>query len=220
MRIEKLLAASERAYSSFMRAYKPGLDCSVLLQAALDCLKDELGNYEIIYDYMCGADTAKIEGKTAAGYVLKPGDTVILDMAVGKNGIWCDTCRTFFIGKADGEKRAAYDLLIKALAEGEKKLAAGTRGGDVFRAVQGVLKTGGYALKHHAGHAFGKKPMQAPDFTENCADKVSKGMFVTLEPGIYTDTYGIRIENDYYIGGNAVNLFPFPLDIENYIIKE
>jgi len=215
--IRMLLSASEKAYRAYKRAYKPEADCSRPMQAALDCLKGELGSYEIIYDYLCGADTAKIEGKTT-GYVLRSGDTVILDMAVGKDGLWCDTCRTFFAGSADNEKRAVYDILVRALAAGEKKLAAGTSGDEIFLAVRGVLKIGGHELLHHAGHAFGIKPAQEPDFTEGCAEKLARGMYVTLEPGIYTGNYGIRVENNYYIGNATENLFPFPLDIENYIL--
>ena len=216
-RILRLLRAAAKAYKEFKSGFRLGADDKEAFSAVLRSLENSLGQYCLQYDYLCGADSAKTDGITQ-NYVPAPGDAVLMDLSVGKDGVWCDVCRTFFVGYADRKQREDFAALKGALRAGEKVLRAGARAEDVFGAVNGAL---GGELVHHAGHLFGTGPLMPPRFMRGERAVLEEGSFATLEPGLYRKNFGIRIENDYFIGGNAENLFEglMPLELEDYILQ-
>ncbi|MCK4925511.1 MAG: M24 family metallopeptidase, partial [Spirochaetes bacterium] len=51
----------------------------------------------------------------------------------------------------------------------------------------------------HTGHGIGISANEAPYITPDSGDILREGMTITLEPGLYFDTWGARIEDDYLI---------------------
>lgn len=218
--IRKLLAAVSKAFKEFKSGYRKDVACERLFGNFTDTLNKELGEYELKYDYLCGKDSLNIDGITE-GYVPKTGDTIIMDISVGKGGVWCDVCRTYFIGVVNDEQRKVYEMIRRSIKAGEQVLKDGAKASDIYQAVNGIFALRGQELVHHAGHRIGKEPLMQPQFLAGEPAPVEEGDLVTIESGSYLD-FGIRLENDYYIDKDgAENLFEdlMPLEIKEYVLK-
>ena len=218
--VRENLKAVAKAYQHFKNCFSFEKDTDTLKKELLDKIGDELGEYQVCYDYVWGSDTLNIDGVTANRYP-KLGDTVIIDVSVGKNGEWCDVCRTFFVGEPTKEMVNAYNLIEQSLRAGHKALKPNVTAKEVYDAVNGVFEKENKKLIHHAGHRIGCEPLMQPQFLQKNNSTVEKGLYYTIESGLY-DGFGIRLENDFLINENgAEDLFEnlLPLKIEEYILK-
>ena len=220
MNIIKILQAVSLAYRAFKNSYKDGRSTDELFLIFEKSLKDTLGEYEIVYDYIWGKDTLNVDGVTK-NYIPQVGDTLIMDISVGKDGVWCDVCRTFFVGEPTAEQRAVYELVKSSLRAGQNALKLGAKASDIYKAVNTVYALKGKTLVHHAGHKIGEKTLMQPQFLSGNMAELVVGELYTIESGLYED-FGIRLENDYLVTQNdAEDLFEelMPLEIEEYILK-
>lgn len=214
------LTAVKNALNAFKNAFSHGVNSDKLFESLKISLDRELKDYEILYDYILGEDTARIDGKTQ-NYIPKNGDTIILDISVKFGGVWCDVTRTFFVGEPTKEQINRYEMLKRAMKKGETSLKHGAKASDIYTAVNSEFIKNGYSLVHHAGHKILTEAVMQPQFLPENDGIIESGNFYTLEPGVYKD-FGIRIENDYLVTDNGVeNLFEdlMPLDIKEYILK-
>lgn len=134
--------------------------------------------------------------------VLKDGDMMILDYSVVIQGYRSDFTNTLVVGgKPSKEQQRLYDLCIAAMAAGEKELRAETPCLAVYNAVRGVFEKAGVADKfpHHAGHGIGLTHPEDPYLVRHATQTLRTGDVVTLEPGLYVEGMGLRIENNYLI---------------------
>lgn len=216
----EILQAVSVAYKAFQKGFAFGESSDELFSVFENSLKETLGEYEIVYDYIWGKDSLHIDGVTK-NYFPKVGDTLIMDISVGKDGVWCDVCRTFFVGEPTEEQRQVFEMIRRSLRKGQEALKAGAKASDVYREVDGVYALNGKKLVHHAGHRIGEKPLLQPQFLEGNDTLLVAGEIYTVESGLY-EKFGIRLENDYYLTNEkAIDLFEdlLPLKIEEYIIK-
>ena len=220
MQIKKTLSAVREAFVNFRNAFKAGVSTDELYCVFSDTLKSSLGDYQILLDYVWGRDTLNIDGVTK-DYIPKQGDTVIMDVSVGKNGVWCDVTRSFFVGEPTKEQEETFELIKNSLRAGQKALKVGAKASDVYKAVNSVYEQRGKTLVHHAGHRIGEMALMQPQFLIDKEDALEVGNFYAIESGLY-EQFGLRLENDYLLTENgAEDLFEelLPLDIKEYILK-
>ncbi len=220
MDIRILLEAAAAAYKKFAEVFDYGIPCGEMFKPFLASVENTLGTHEILYDFLCGKDAANIDG-VSRGYIPRRGDAVLIDVSIGKDGVWCDVCRTFFVGEIPADMRADYALALSSLRAGASALRDGAAARDIYAAANRPYAEAGRRLVHHAGHAVGASPVMEPRFTEDADGHVRAGQTVTVETGLYGRS-GIRLENDFLIEKNgAADLFEdlLPLDIEEYILK-
>ena len=218
--IRASLTAVARAFGRFKAGYRRGVSCGELLFAFEESLKNDLPGCRLQYDFLCGKDTAGIDGVTDADYVLKPGDAVLIDISVCRDDRWCDVTRTYFVGGYTAEQKETYELIKRSIKAGENALRPGAKAEEIYNAVNAVYAEAGKKLVHHAGHMIGEEPVMQPQFLAGKTAAVEKGVFYAIESGLYGG-YGIRLENDYYVNeSGAENLFEdfMPLEIEDYIL--
>jgi len=175
---------------------------------------------DFVHDIVSG-ERAKDIGGCASSRLLKQGDTLIADLLPKNKGYWCDTTRTFFIGKPSKEMMIAYSALEKALIEGERLLRPGISCLELYRSVLNSLEQEGFSgmMPHHAGHGIGVTSYERPYFLKCEYEQLKPGMVVTIEPGIYNSQFGMRIENNYLITCDGFEkLFNYPLDIDYFIL--
>lgn len=221
MSVDTILEAVRDAFAAFKSSYTPSKTAKELFTAFTDSLDASLGEYELIYDYLVGADSANIDGVTDDDYLPQTSDPILMDISVGKGGVWCDVCRTYFVGSPTEEQRKKYKIIMEALLAGAAALRVGAVAEEVYHAVNGVFTPHGYTLVHHAGHRLGDAPLLQPQLLEGRCEKLASGEYYTVEPGLYSE-YGIRLENDFLLTNEgACDLFMshMPLDIEEYILK-
>ena len=221
MQTRTILLAVGKAYKDFASAFTPQKNTDELFSVFTSSLDKSLGEYEIVYDYIWGKDTLGIDGATK-NYIPKEGDTLIMDISVGVDGVWCDVCRTFFVQQVSDEQEKAYQMILSSVRAGQRALKPEALACDIYSAVNAVYLKNGKELVHHAGHKIGEKPLMQPQFLSENQSPIELGQTYTVESGLY-QKFGIRLENDYIIEQNgARDLFEdiLPLDnIKEYILK-
>ena len=137
MEIQTILFAVSQAYRAFKDAFTGQATTDALLSVFRTTLEETLGSHEILYDYIWGKDSLQIDG-ISQNHVPQPGDTLIMDVSVGKDGVWCDVCRTFFVGEPTDQQRQMYALVCSSLRAGHHALQAGIPSSDIYHAVDSV----------------------------------------------------------------------------------
>jgi Xaa-Pro aminopeptidase len=216
--LENLIAVA-KAYKEFKNCFEYGKTTDQLFENFKKSLDVSLGEYEIVYDYIWGKESLNIDGQTT-GYYPKDGDTLIMDISVGKDGVWCDVCRTYFVGEITNAQLEIYEMIKRSIKAGEHVLKAGVKANELYSAVNGEYEKCGYSLVHHSGHQIETAPVEKPLFVAS-GNEILKDGFYTIESGLYKD-FGMRLENDYFVDKNgATNLFEnlMPLEAKEYILK-
>ncbi len=220
MTIEKQLKAVSEAYREFKNAFTQDKTTDELFSVFEKSLKNSLGEYEIVYDYIWGKDSLNIDGVTK-NCLPRLGDTLIMDISVKKDGLWCDVCRTFFVGEPSEEQRKTFEMIKKSVRAGQSALKVGEKACTIYNVVNSVYQESGKTLVHHAGHKIGGAPLMQPQFLADNETALVCGELYTIESGLY-EQFGIRLENDYILTENgAIDLFEelLPLDIKEYVLK-
>lgn len=138
---------------------------------------------------------------------------VIVDIGASYLGFTSDMTRTFNVEYDSG----LYDVkqyVVESLRAGKKCLKEcaqeGGTYGDVSKAIHEVLKDHGIELnlEHADGHSTGGVNVHDGfRIVTDSKDKVEDGDVVAIEPAVYLEEYGYRIENTYAIvDGKVVNL--------------
>ena len=219
--IQENLKAVSNAYQQMIKRFREGISSQELFDCFQSSLKNSLGDYEILYDYIWGKDSLNIDGVTEGEYIPQKGDTLIMDISIGKNGVWCDVCRTFFVGEPTEEQRTVFAMTTKSLRAGYKALKSGVRACEIYEKVNTVYELNGKTLVHHAGHRIGEKALMQPQFLADNQTQLIAGELYTIESGLYEE-FGIRLENDFLLTEEgAIDLFEelMPLKIEEYVLK-
>jgi Xaa-Pro aminopeptidase len=123
---------------------------------------------------------------------------VTLDFGVILNGYCSDMTRTVHLGRATAREREAYDAVLAAQESAVAAVAAGMKTGDVDEAARSVLREAKLAdyFTHSTGHGVGLEIHESPRIAMAQQTLLTKGMVITIEPGIYIPgAFGLRIED-------------------------
>lgn len=130
--------------------------------------------------------------------VLCSGDLVKLDFGALVDGYHSDMTRTVVLGRAADWQREIYDLVALAQAAGREALRPGANVRDVDAAARAVIDRAGHGedFVHGLGHGVGLQIHEAPALSKHGDGKLTAGMAVTVEPGVYlAGRGGVRIED-------------------------
>jgi Xaa-Pro dipeptidase len=130
--------------------------------------------------------------------VLATGDLVKLDFGAMVDGYHSDMTRTFVLGAPAEWQRELYDLVAAAQAAGRAALRPGAEVKDVDAAAREVVEAAGRGEEflHGLGHGVGLEIHEAPALAKTGEGRLSAGMAVTVEPGVYlSGKGGVRIED-------------------------
>ena len=144
-----------------------------------------------------GARSAMPHG-TASEAKLPRRGFVTLDFGVILNGYCSDMTRTVHLGRATAREREAYDAVLAAQENAVAAVSAGVKAGDVDEAARSVLREAKLAeyFTHSTGHGVGLEIHESPRIAMAQQALLTKGMVITIEPGIYIPgAFGLRIED-------------------------
>src|SRR5262249_53150658 len=133
---------------------------------------------------------------------LKKGETFILDFSVVVQGYRSDFTNTLVVGgEPTAEQKRLFGLCVAAMEAGERELKAGAKCQTVYDAIHGTFAAAGVAdyFNTHAGHGLGIAHPEPPFIVRHSTETLVAGDVVTLEPGLYINDIGIRIEHNYRI---------------------
>lgn len=138
--------------------------------------------------------------------VLRQGDLVKLDFGAVVDGYHSDMTRMLVVGRPAAWQRDLYNLVFTAQAAGCAAAVPGAEVSEVDAAARGVIERAGYGEEfvHGLGHGVGLAVHEAPLLAKTGVGRLSAGMAVTVEPGVYlAGRGGVRIEDTLVVADGA-----------------
>lgn len=154
--------------------------------------------------------------------MLKRGFLVI-DLGCKYKGYCSDMTRTVVLGKANKIQKKLYSLVFNCQRKCLKRVKSGAYCSELDYYARGLLGPYKRFFIHSLGHGLSKKIHVSPTLKINSSEKMKKGSFITIEPGIYIKEMkkevGIRIEDTVYVGKKVEVLSQSPkrlMEIKNH----
>ena len=209
-------------------------------RAMLDTLGDRYvprtrGDGPVHAGYITGEQTRLPHGHTA-NRRLEAGDVLITGATATVDGYHSELERTMFVGDPTDEQTHYFEIMLEAQSIAIDALGPGVPIADVDRAVEAYFEEQGVAdlAQHHVGHNIGLDGHEPPyidrGWGEHCEsestsydpeDSVMRpGHVWTIEPGLYTDTYGYRHSDTIAVTDDGIEwLTYYPRDLEENVIS-
>ena len=152
---------------------------------------------------------------------IRPNELLLLDLW-GKletpGAVYADITWTGFAGDAPAEIARAFEVIVQgrdaAVAKVKSAVAAGQplHGWEVDRATRDVIAAAGFGDRfiHRTGHSLGEEVhgngVHMDDYETHDDRLLLPGTGFTIEPGIYTPTFGVRTEINMVVGREAAEV--------------
>ncbi len=146
----------------------------------------------------------------------RSGELVVVDYGVGFGGYETDICRTYSIGEPSSFAVELHGIVSEAYDAALKAAQPGNTAEDVHIAAYEVIEKAGYGryFIHGVGHGVGIESHEPPLLSFGQKTPLRDGMVLAIEPGIYTQGIGLRLENNVVVrhgGGQSLNDAPMHL---------
>lgn len=135
------------------------------------------------------------------------GDVGIMDMSARYQGYWCDCCNVVSFGGANETQRKYFEIIHNAYEYMKKALKPGVVASDVYRASEKAYTEAGFACPHYIGHSIGTGLNDMPKIIPCDHTIIEEGMCFSMEPGIYQENMGLRIEKMLYVTADGCEEF-------------
>jgi Xaa-Pro aminopeptidase len=155
-----------------------------------------------------GARAALPHG-VAAMKIIEAGDLVTLDFGAVYKGYHSDITRTVAINTASPKQKEIYKIVLEAQMSAVAAIKAGIRACDVDRAARSVIEKNGYGecFGHSTGHGLGLSIHEIPRLSAKDNTVLEPGMVITVEPGIYLNSWGgVRIEDTVLVENSGCRI--------------
>jgi Xaa-Pro aminopeptidase len=132
--------------------------------------------------------------------------------------VYADITWTGFAGEPPAEIAKAFQTIVAgrdaAVAKVKGAVASGTPvyGWEVDRATRDVITAAGFGDRfiHRTGHSLGEEVhgngVHMDDYETHDDRRLVTGTGFTIEPGIYTSTYGVRTEINMVVGKDSAEV--------------
>jgi len=144
----------------------------------------------LMSDLSCGAGTNS-GGGMPTDKIIQRGDLILSDFQPCLQGYWGDSCNTMVLGSPTSEQKKTFTLVQEALEIGIGAMKPGVPANEIDRLMREHI--GNYP--HHSGHSVGAAYHEGPRITPYNDIPLVPGMIIALEPAIYREEYGIRLEH-------------------------
>jgi len=129
--------------------------------------------------------------------VIRPRDSVIVDLSTVKHGYWSDSCATYYAGEPTRRQREMHRTAADALEFAISLIKPGAIAREIDRAVRQFMADAGYPVyPHHTGHGVGVSGHEEPRIVPYNDRVLEPNMALMLEPGVYyPGETGVRLED-------------------------
>lgn len=199
--IERMAAAAAlgvRLFEHIVEFMRPGLTENAVAAELEYCARLWGAEAMSFPTIVASGERSAMPHGTATEAKLPRRGFVTLDFGVILNGYCSDMTRTVHLGRATAREREAYDAVLAAQENAVAAVAAGVKTGDVDEAARSVLREAKLAdyFTHSTGHGVGLEIHESPRIAMAQQTLLTKGMVITIEPGIYIPgAFGLRIED-------------------------
>lgn len=208
---------TDKAFKNILEVITEGMT-ERELTAKLNALLYEFGGDGIAFPTIVafGENTAKPHAHPG-DKKLRKGMPVLLDFGAKYRGYCSDMTRTIFFGEPPERLKETYRAVLDAQEFAMSNMRSGMTGAEIDELARGRFRSAGldkYFL-HSLGHSLGLDIHEDPVFSPKCYEKISDGMVLSVEPGLYFEgEFGVRIENlIYFAGERVINLTKSPRDM-------
>lgn len=207
--IGKIFRAVEAAEKAFLKTLDwlrevlekeiTEIDISRKLQVELLNAGSERAAFPII---VASGRNSRLPHSMPTSRTIEERDILMVDWGAVVEGYSSDMTRTVFIGDAPDGWRKARDAVAEALNASISHIREGIPARELFDAAAGVLEGFGMREKmiHGLGHGVGLEVHESPTLAAGSRDVIRKGMVFTIEPGVYFEDFGVRIEEMITVG--------------------
>ncbi|MEU5903137.1 type I methionyl aminopeptidase [Micromonospora sp. NPDC047467] len=134
-------------------------------------------------------------------YVLRDGDLLSIDMAVGIDGWVADSALSVIVGTPDPADEKLIEATEVALEAGIAAAQPGGRLGDISAAIGEVARSYGYGVNaEFGGHGIGRTMHEAPHVSNDGRPrrglKLDPGLTIAIEPWFCRSTNKIKFDED------------------------
>lgn len=214
--IKKAQSITEKALSAVLSLLKPGVtEKDISAELTYRFLKfgaDGLAFDNIVAFGENSSDCHHIAGDRK----LEKGDVILFDIGAKANGYCSDMTRTFVFGEPSGKFSEIYELVLNAQQNVLKFLKAGMSGREADSIARELFRANGYDREfgHSLGHSVGIDIHENPRLSASNYDELLENCVVTVEPGLYLEKFGVRIEDMVVIKKDGIeNLTNFAKSI-------
>ncbi|MBW9224007.1 glutamine-hydrolyzing carbamoyl-phosphate synthase small subunit [Methanothermococcus sp. SCGC AD-155-E23] len=195
-----------RASRISRRAMEYGIEClsrgnitEMELAGEIEYMMRKMGSIKPAFDSIVISDR-----KTALPHGLPSEDVikniVVIDIGAVYRGYCSDITRTVIL-KEDRRYREVYELISEVKGELEDHLREGVPVKELDRLARDLMGEYKRYFIHSLGHGVGVSVHEEPSISSRTKEDVTlkENMVITLEPGIYLEDFGVRIEDLYLI---------------------
>ena len=149
-----------------------------------------------------------------AGVAIRRGEAVVIDFGARRRGYCSDETVTVLPERPSSAQRRMFDAVRRAQDRGIRAVRPQAACREVDARVRESLDRSGYLkyFVHSTGHGVGLDIHERPSLSPRSADRLTEGMVVTVEPGVYVPGVGgIRIEDMVRVtstGGERITYLP------------
>ena len=144
-------------------------------------------------DFVSGPRTEQAGGGPSAR-IIEAGELILSDLTPCLDGYWGDTCHTAVAGSPSPLQSAMFQRVKEALNLGIRAIRPGVRASTIDRLMREHLAVLG-TYSHHSGHGLGVTYHEEPRIVPYNDLELAPNMVVALEPGVYRDGQGVRLEH-------------------------
>ncbi|MDR0792931.1 MAG: Xaa-Pro peptidase family protein [Chitinophagaceae bacterium] len=192
--IQQAAHLSDIGQAAVLRLAKAGMSELELFNLVRREMEEAVGTrVPLMADFVSGTATAG-GGGLPTNKIINKGDIILTDLTPCPKGYWGDSCSTIVIGKPTKEQIKIFNIVNEALQIGIHTVRAGIQAKEVDIAMRQHLKSAG-SFEHHGGHGVGVVYHEEPRITPYNTMVLQAGMVIALEPAIYKNKYGIRLEH-------------------------
>ncbi len=213
--IRKAIAGTQRMYRRAREVIAPGFSELEVFNELQAAAVEEFGEPMTATgnDYQC----ASRGGPPRDGRRARAGELYVLDLGPAFRGYFADNARTVAVTEASGLQQEAWAVVTSVLEHVKQTVRPGKSARELYHEARAILEQAPSGVfDHHLGHGIGLFPHEAPHLNPNWDDTFQEGEVFAAEPGLYSAELkaGIRIENDYLVTADGVELLtPFPTEL-------
>jgi Xaa-Pro dipeptidase len=192
--IRKAVHLCDVGQETLLKQAHPGISELELFSCVRAAMEATAGRrFPLMADFVSGARTEETGGGPS-NHIIDTGDLILSDLTPCLDGYWGDTCHTMVVGKPSSLQHAMFQQVNEALHWGIQSIRPGVKASAIDQLMRAHLADLG-TYSHHSGHGVGVVYHEEPRIVPYNDLELSQNMVVALEPGVYRDKQGIRLEH-------------------------
>ena len=207
--IKESVRINSLAFERGLKRFRHGMTESGLA-AELDYQQRLLGAEKPAFDTIVAAGKrSALVHAHPSGETIPSNGLLLIDMGSFRRGYASDMSRTVHLGRASAKVRTLYNAVLEAQLAAIDAVKPGVTTGRVDLAARAVLKKYGFdkAFVHSTGHGLGLEIHEPPRIGKRDKTRLTAGMAITIEPGVYLEGMGgIRIEDTVLVTANGCEI--------------